>query len=49
MPVIVLGEFRYGIRQSRSRERYESWLARSIPSYRVLSVDEGTAKRYADT
>jgi predicted nucleic acid-binding protein len=48
VPVIVLGEFRYGIRQSRSWARYEAWLTRSIPSYRVLNVDEGTAERYAE-
>ena len=48
VPVIVLGEFRYGIRQSRGRARYERWLAESIPSYRVLTVDEETAERYAE-
>ena len=25
LPVIVLGEYRYGIRQSRNRARYEHW------------------------
>ncbi len=48
VPVIVLGEFRYGIRQSRGRARYEQWLAESIPSWRVLRVDEETAERYAE-
>ena len=47
VPVIVLGEFRYGIRQSRARVRYERWLVESIPSYQVLAVDEETAERYA--
>ncbi len=47
VPVIVLGEFRYGIRRSRARVRYERWLFESIPSYRVLMVDEETAERYA--
>jgi tRNA(fMet)-specific endonuclease VapC len=27
IPVIVLGEFRYGVAQSRHREAYEQWLA----------------------
>ena len=45
--MIVLGEFRYGIRQSRDQARYEQWLANSNPSYRVLTVDEQTADRYA--
>lgn len=48
VPVIVLGEFRYGVRQSRDRRRYERWLAESIPSWRVLTVDEETAERYAE-
>ena len=48
VPVIVLGEFRYGIRQSRGRARYERWLAESIPMCRVLSVDQETAEQYAE-
>jgi tRNA(fMet)-specific endonuclease VapC len=48
LPAIVLGEYRYGIRQSRNRVRYEHWLAEAIASYQVLSVDEGTAGHYAD-
>jgi tRNA(fMet)-specific endonuclease VapC len=47
VPVIVLGEYRYGIRQSRDRKRYEDWLAEWIPTYRVLAVDEETAEQYA--
>ncbi len=47
VPVIVLGEFRYGVRQSRERRRYEEWLAESIRGYRVLDVDEATAGAYA--
>ncbi|MDQ2712647.1 MAG: type II toxin-antitoxin system VapC family toxin [Acidobacteriota bacterium] len=48
VPVIVLGEYRYGIRQSRDRRRYEAWLSEAIPSYRVLAIDEDTAEQYAD-
>jgi predicted nucleic acid-binding protein len=48
VPVIVLGEFRFGIRQSRGRARYERWLAESIASYQVLRVDEQTAEFYAE-
>lgn len=48
VPVIVLGEYRYGIRQSRHRARYERWLAEVLASCRVLAVDEGTAERYAE-
>lgn len=48
LPVIVLGEYRYGIRQSRNRNRYERWLAGLVSNCRLLSVDETTAKEYAD-
>ncbi|HXB72743.1 MAG TPA: type II toxin-antitoxin system VapC family toxin [Candidatus Acidoferrales bacterium] len=48
VPVIVLGEFRYGIKQSRNRAQYEGWLAETIPLYRVLVVDEATAEKYAE-
>ena len=48
VPVIVLGEYRYGIRQSRDRAQYERWLAKMIPSGRLLVVDEGTAAEYAE-
>jgi tRNA(fMet)-specific endonuclease VapC len=47
VPVIVLGEYRYGIQQSRDRQRYQQWLTESLPSFRVLDVDEATAISYA--
>jgi tRNA(fMet)-specific endonuclease VapC len=47
VPAIVLGEYRYGIQQSRNRQRYEQWLAASIPNYRVLDIDQETAIFYA--
>ena len=46
VPVIVLGEYQYGIRQSRERQRYEQWLSESIRNYRVLDIDEETAVFY---
>ena len=48
VPVIVLGEYRYGIRQSRHRTRYERWLAKVLAGCRVLAVDEETAGHYAE-
>jgi tRNA(fMet)-specific endonuclease VapC len=47
VPVVVLGEYRYGIQQSRDRQRYEQWLTETVSSYRVLDVDEDTAISYA--
>ena len=46
IPVIVLGEYRYGISQSRYRTNYERWLAEYLPSFRILDVDERTAIYY---
>src|SRR5260221_9235891 len=42
VPVIVLGEYRYGIQQSRARQRYEHWLVEYLPKFRVLNVAEQT-------
>jgi len=48
VPVIVLGEYQYGIRQSRFRERYEEWLRRNLPFAEIISVTQDTADRYAE-
>ena len=47
IPVIVLGEFRYGIAQSRHRTSYEAWLESQLPHFDVLAVTEETAIAYA--
>ena len=47
VPVIVLGEYRYGIQQSRERRRYERWLVEYLAKFRVLNVDEQTTTAYA--
>jgi tRNA(fMet)-specific endonuclease VapC len=47
VPVIVLGEYRYGIQQSRERQRYEHWLVAYLPKFWVLNVDEQTTTSYA--
>ena len=48
IPVIVLGEYKYGIRQSQNQKRYERWLAEVIAGCRVLAVDEETTNQYAE-
>ena len=48
IPVIVLGEYRYGIARSRLRAEYERWLEANLPAYRVLDVTGETAARYAE-
>ncbi len=47
LPVIVLGEYRYGIQHSRDQHRYQQWLTDTIRNYRVLDVDDDTAVFYA--
>lgn len=47
IPVIVLGEYRYGISQSRNRKHYERWLAEYLPTFRILDVDERTTLSYS--
>ncbi len=48
LPVIVIGEYRYGIQRSRHRLRFGSWLEEVIQVARVLDVTLETTKSYAD-
>jgi tRNA(fMet)-specific endonuclease VapC len=47
IPVIVLGEFRYGIAESRHRTTYNAWLQSQLPHFDVLTVTDETAIAYA--
>jgi tRNA(fMet)-specific endonuclease VapC len=47
IPVIVLGEYRYGISNSRRRGVYEQWLEENLPKFEVLSVTPETTAFYA--
>jgi tRNA(fMet)-specific endonuclease VapC len=47
IPVIALGEYRFGIARSRYRVEYERWLKKYLPAYTVLGVDDETAVAYA--
>jgi tRNA(fMet)-specific endonuclease VapC len=47
IPVIVLGEYRFGLLGSPRRENYERSLQRLIERSAVLNVDEETAGYYA--
>ena len=47
IPVIVLGEYRFGIAQSRRKREYERWLGELVTVSRVLDVNEETAIGYA--
>jgi tRNA(fMet)-specific endonuclease VapC len=47
LPVIVLGEYRFGMAHSRRRTEYEKWLKELIVATRVLPVDDETSSHYA--
>lgn len=47
LPVIVLGEYRYGISQSKYRAQYEAWLARDLHLFSVLPIVDQTTLHYA--
>jgi tRNA(fMet)-specific endonuclease VapC len=47
LPVIVLGEYRYGIRRSRRRAEYEQWLKNTLPMLVLLPVGQSTTVHYA--
>ncbi len=47
IPAIVLGEYRYGIAESRHRASYESWLDAHLAAFEILSITAETAVAYA--
>ena len=48
IPVIVLGEYRHGIAQSRHRPSYENWLAGLLNDCMVFDIQETTSHHYAE-
>lgn len=48
LPVIVIGEYRYGLARSRHRDRLEQMLELLIHQSIVLSIDVTTAIHYAN-
>ena len=48
IPVIVLGEYRYGVKSSRLRVARESWLDELESSAIVLAVTSETSRFYAE-
>ena len=47
IPVIVLGEFRYGIMGSRHRKTYEEWLDIHLRHFDLLAITAETTLPYA--
>ena len=48
IPVIVLGEYRYGIAQSRDRTGYAKWFEGLLNDCLVLDINEPTTHHYAE-
>lgn len=48
IPVVVLGEYLFGIAQSRRRAEYERWINESLRTCRVLEISAETAARCAE-
>jgi predicted nucleic acid-binding protein len=48
IPVVVLGEYRYGIAQSRNRAAYANWLEGLLHDCLVLDILEPTTHYYAE-
>jgi tRNA(fMet)-specific endonuclease VapC len=48
VPVVVLGEYRFGIAQSRERKSYERWLVEYLDRLRVLDITDDTSRYYAE-
>jgi len=48
VPVVVLGEYRYGIAQSRNKAGYSTWLDNLLPDCMALDINEKTTLYYAD-
>jgi len=47
LPVVVIGEYRYGLLRSRHRQTLQAFLDTLIRESLVLRVDEATAAHYA--
>jgi tRNA(fMet)-specific endonuclease VapC len=47
VPAVVLGEYLFGILQSRHRQRYEKWLLSNLPATDLATIGQATVREYA--
>jgi len=47
IPVIVLGEYKFGLAQSTRRSQLQKWLSESLSLFRILDITKETAEHYA--
>jgi tRNA(fMet)-specific endonuclease VapC len=48
LPVIVIGEYRFGLLSSREREKRLGWLSELIRHWSVLEISQETTIHYAE-
>jgi tRNA(fMet)-specific endonuclease VapC len=48
IPVVALGEYRFGVALSGRNAQYRRWLLDHLHEYRMLAITEETAHHYAD-
>jgi predicted nucleic acid-binding protein len=48
IPVVVLGEYLFGIAQSRRRTEHEQWLRVALENCVILNINDKTASKYAE-
>jgi tRNA(fMet)-specific endonuclease VapC len=48
VPAVVLGEYLYGIQQSRMRTSYQAWIKTNLPFFSLLPVVRETAERFSE-
>jgi tRNA(fMet)-specific endonuclease VapC len=48
LPVIVVGEYRFGLLSSREREKRLAWLAELTRQWKVLEISRETTVHYAE-
>ena len=48
LPVVVIGEYRFGLLTSRNREKRTSWLEELCKHWRILTIDKATATHYSE-
>ena len=47
LPVVVIGEYRFGLKDSREQKKREQWLNELIALVNVLPITESTTRHYA--
>ncbi len=47
LPIVALGEFRFGVLRSKHRLQLDAWITEHLAAFTVLSINEETCLHYA--